>query len=66
MTRREPFFNSGAIPFAAFAVVALAVRFWLIPTIYPEPELEFRHLATCSAVPPPQGVVYICQSSAIP
>lgn len=62
----EPFFNSGAVPFVAFAVAALAVRFWLVPLFHPEPEVEFRHLAECSATPPPQGVVYICQSSASP
>lgn len=63
---REPFFGPGIFPFVAFAAAFIAVRFWLVPMVYAEPEVEFRHLAECSATPPPQGVVYICQSSASP
>lgn len=63
---REPILGPGAAPFLVFAVMALAVRFWLIPMLYPEQELEFRHLAECSTTPPPPGVVFVCQSSASP
>jgi hypothetical protein len=63
---REPVLGPGALPFLVFAAALIAVRFWLVPMAYPEPEVEFRHLTECSATPPPQGVVYICQSSAIP
>lgn len=63
---REPVLGPGALPLLLIAIAALSVRFWLAPFLYPEPEFEFRHLTACSATPPPPGVVYICQSSAIP
>jgi hypothetical protein len=66
MTVRQPFFGPGAAPFLVMLAAALTFKLVVLPLMRTEPDLEFRHLAECSETPPPQGVVYICHSPAMP